>query len=107
MSKVRIPNSSGGWTNASVDSNGNYRVYEEEDPSAILKQNAYERNHVDDNLKYDDKGTQSSAKKIGSISPVMMLNLIEQGIFWDDKKLLKWFDDLDNYLWRTTDKVRH
>lgn len=105
MSKVKIANSKGGFTNASLNSNGEFKIYESEDPSAILKQNAYERNHTSG--KYIGKGTETSAKKIGSISPVMMLNLIEQGIFWDDKKLEAWFDDLDNYLWRTTDKSRH
>ena len=105
MSKIKIANSDGTVTNASLDSNGEYRIYEEDDPSAILKQNAYERKHSSG--VYRGKGTETSAKKIGSISPVMMLNLIEQGIFWDDKKLMAWFNDLDNYLWRTTEKVRH
>lgn len=104
MAKVRVPNVYGGWTEAEINSKGEYIVQEKHDVSQILKNNAYERNHCDPQTL--GKGTESSAKKIGSISPVMMINLIEQGIFWDDKKLLKWFDDLDNYLWRTTDKSR-
>ena len=103
MSKLRIPNDTGGWTEVELDSQGQYKVQEKEDVTALLKQNEQERNHVGEQYM-GGKGTQSTAKKIGSISPVTMMNLIEQGIFWDDKALLKWFDDLDNYLWRTTAK---
>jgi hypothetical protein len=44
-------------------------------------------------------GTQTSGRLLGSISPLQMQMLVEQGIFWDDDKLRKWFKDLDNYLW--------
>lgn len=105
MSKIKIPSTYGGWTEAEIDNSGNYKVQEKHDVSDIIDANKHERNHED--TEYLGKGTQTSGKKIGSISPVMMMQLIEQGIFWDDKKLLAWFDDLDNYLWRTTDKTRH
>lgn len=104
MAKIYIPTSYGGITEAKLNSNGELLIKDHHNVDAILKQNAYERNNK--NSGYLGKGTETSMKKIGSISPITMMNLVEQGIFWDDKALLKWFDDLDNYLWRTTDKTR-
>ena len=103
MSKVVIPTDYGGWSEVEVDSNGNYKYQEKDDVTLILKNNAEARAK---GPEYKGKGTQTSAQKIGSISPLMMTELIKQGIFWDDKKLMAWFDDLDNYLWRTVDKSR-
>lgn len=102
MAKVIIPGTTGGWTEAEMTSNGELKVQDRENVDQILANNAYERNHTDG--QYRGKGTQTSMKKIGSISPITMMNLVEQGIFWDDKALIKWFNDLDNYLWRTTNK---
>lgn len=104
--KIVVPDNSGiGWTETGFDRDGNYYHQQKEDVTAILEQNKHERNDVGDQY-FGGKGTESSAIKIGSISPLMMVQLIEQGIFWDDKALLKWFGDLDNYLWRTTSKVK-
>lgn len=52
------------------------------------------------------KGTQTSQYKLGQLSHLQTYNLMQQGIFQDDNKLRGWFNDLDNYLWRTIDKTR-
>ena len=49
---------------------------------------------------YLGKGTQTSAYRLGQVSPLMMLELTKKGIWQDDNALRKWFKDLDNYLWR-------
>lgn len=103
MAKAYVPTSTGGWTESEFIEKDKLRVQEKENVDAVLAANAYERNHHGE--IYAGEGTQTSMKKIGSISPITMMNLIQQGIFWDDKALLKWFDDLDNYLWRTTNKA--
>lgn len=99
MSTILVPHYSNhnAVTEASLDSDGKLVVQDKENVDDILRMNAYERGISGD--KYFGKGTQTSMKKLGSISPVMMMNLVEQGIFWDDKKLRAWFKDLDNYLW--------
>lgn len=86
-----------GWTEAEYNSDGSLKVQEKEDVSSILKVNAYMRNNGG---KVDfGEGTQTSGRLLGSISPLQMQMLVEQGIFWDDDKLRAWFKDLDNYLW--------
>lgn len=52
------------------------------------------------------KGTQTSMYKLGQLSHLQTYNLMQQGIFQDDNKLRGWFNDLDNYLWRTVSKTR-
>lgn len=101
MSTVRIPKSDGiGWTEAELDSDGVLKLQDKEEVDFILDMNAYERNNgVKDNF---GEGTQTSMRKLGTISPLQMQLLIEQGIFWDDDKLRKWFKDLDNYMWSVT-----
>lgn len=47
-------------------------------------------------------GTQASQFKLGELSMLKAHQLMQQEIFWDDKKLRSWFWDLDNYLWRVT-----
>ena len=98
MSTVRIPRGDGiGWTEAELDSDGTLKVQEKEDVDFILKINEHDRNN---NIKDDfGKGTQTSMRKLGSISLLQMQLLKEQGIWDDDDKLRKWFKDLDNYLW--------
>jgi hypothetical protein len=93
-----IPNVNGiGWTEAEYDSNGTLKIQDKEDVSSILKVNAFLRNSGG---KVDfGEGTQTSGRLLGTISPLQMQMLVEQGIFWDDDKLRKWFKDLDNYMW--------
>jgi hypothetical protein len=93
-----IPNKTGfGWTEAEYNQDGSLKVQDKEDVTSILKVNA----HLRGNNKpiYMGDGTQTSGRLLGSISPLQMQMLVEQGIFWDDDKLRKWFKDLDNYLW--------
>ena len=99
MSDVAIiPNKTGfGWTEAEYNQDGSLKIQDKEDVTAILKVNAYLRGQ-NKPIHYGE-GTQTSGKLLGSISPLQMQMLIEQGIFWDDNKLRKWFKDLDNYLW--------
>lgn len=52
------------------------------------------------------KGTQTSMYKLGQLSNLQAFMLMQQGVFFDDKSLRKWFNDLDNYLWRTAEKKR-
>jgi len=52
------------------------------------------------------EGTQESMYKLGELSALQTHELMKQGIFQDDKALRKWFDDLNNYLWRTAAKKR-
>lgn len=52
------------------------------------------------------KGTQTSMYKLGSLSHLQVYNLKQQGIYDDDKQLRSWFNDLNNYLWRTVAKKR-
>lgn len=93
-----IPNHTGfGWTEAEYNSDGSLIVQDKEDVSSILKVNAHLRSN--NSPTYLGKGTETSGRLLGSISPLQMQMLIEQGIFWDDNKLRKWFKDLDNYLW--------
>lgn len=96
-----IPNASGrGWTEAEYLADGSLRVQDKEDVSDILEVNALIRNA--DGKVYYGEGTQTSGKLLGTISPLQMQMLIEQGIFWDDNKLRAWFRDLDNYMWSVT-----
>jgi hypothetical protein len=93
-----IPNHTGfGWTEAEYNQDGSLKVQDKEDVSSILKVNAHIRNEGEP--VYFGDGTQTSAKLLGSVSPLQMQMLIDQGIWWDDVKLKKWFKDLDNYLW--------
>jgi hypothetical protein len=87
-----------GWTQAEYNADGSLKVQDFEDVSAILKQTEEERNSRK-YVEFGEKGTQTSMRKLGTISPIQAQMLVEQGIFWDDKKLRAWFKDLDNYLW--------
>lgn len=96
-----IPNSSGrGWTEAEYNADGSLKVQDKEDVSDILELNAAIRNA--DGKVYFGEGTQTSGRLLGTISPLQMQMLIEQGIFWDDDALRRWFKDLDNYMWSVT-----
>lgn len=96
-----IPNASGrGWTEAEYNADGSLKVQDKEDVSDILELNAAIRNSA--GKVYFGEGTQTSGRLLGTISPLQMQMLIEQGIFWDDDKLRKWFKDLDNYMWSVT-----
>jgi hypothetical protein len=98
MSTAIIPRGDGiGWTEAVLENDGTLKVQEKEEVDFILKINEHDRNsHTKDDF---GKGTQTSMRKLGTISLLQMQNLIEQGIWDDDVKLRKWFKDLDNYLW--------
>jgi len=98
MSTTFIPRGDGiGWTAAVLENDGTLKVQEMEDVDFVLKLNAYDRNN---NIKDDfGKGTQTSMRKLGTISLLQMQKLKEQGIWDDDNKLRAWFKDLDNYLW--------
>lgn len=68
---------------------------------------------IDDNKRQQSdakqvmgKGTQTSMYKLGQLSNLQAFMLMQQGVFFDDKALRKWFNDLDNYLWRTAEKKR-
>lgn len=99
MSTVRIPRGDGvGWTEAELDSDGVLTVQEKEEVDWILKLNEHDRN-VNKVTDFGEKGTQTSMRKLGTISLLQMQLLKEQGIWDDDDKLRKWFKDLDNYLW--------
>ena len=74
-----------------------------EEVDQILEDNKRQQN---DSKQYMGKGTQTSMYKLGQISNLQAHMLIEQGVFFDDKALRKWFNDLDNYLWRTAEKKR-
>jgi hypothetical protein len=74
-----------------------------EDVSEILQDNKQQQSFGKQTL---GKGTQTSMYKLGQISNMQAYMLIQQGIFQDDKALRKWFEDLDNYYWRTVDKSR-
>lgn len=103
MAKLMVRDDSAyGWTEIEVTDPDTVKVQQKEDVSAVLAQIAEERNRAEN--QYIGKGTQTSAMKIGSVSPLMMMRLIEEGIWWDDKALEKWFNDLDNYLWRVSVK---
>lgn len=52
------------------------------------------------------KGTQTSMYKLGQLSALKAHQLMKQGIYQDDAALRRWFNDLDNYLWRTVHKKR-
>ena len=93
-----IPNHTGfGWTEAEYNQDGSLKIQDKEDVSSILRVNAHLRNSGQP--VYFGEGTQTSARLLGSVSPLQMQLLIEQGIWNDDDKLRKWFKDLDNYLW--------
>lgn len=105
MAQLMVRDDSGyGWTEITIDHAADQMVHQQkEDVTDVLRQNEIERR--EGNI-YLGEGDNTSAMKVGSISPLMMMNLIKAGIFWDDKALLKWFDDLDNYLWKTSVKGR-
>lgn len=74
-----------------------------EDVSEILNDNKRQQN---DGKQVMGKGTQTSMYKLGQISNLQAFMLIQQGKFFDDNELRNWFNDLDNYLWRTAEKKR-
>ena len=74
-----------------------------EDVSEIIDDNKRQQN---DKKQVMGKGTQTSMYKMGQLSNLQAFMLIQQGVFFDDKALRKWFNDLDNYLWRTAEKKR-
>jgi hypothetical protein len=74
-----------------------------EDVSIILNENKKAQKGPRQTM---GKGTQTSQYKLGQISALKTHQLMQQGIFYDDKRLRKWFADLDNELWRTMHKKR-
>lgn len=74
-----------------------------EDVGEILESNKQQQK---DGRQVMGKGTQTSQYKLGELSNLQAYMLMQQNIFWDDKALRRWFDDLDNYLWRTVEKKR-
>lgn len=78
-------------------------TYHAEDVDSIIESNKKQQLNGKQTL---GKGTQTSMYKLGELSNLQAFNLMQQGIFFDDKALRKWFNDLDNYLWRTVDKTR-
>lgn len=88
-----------------ADSKGNVVVTTrlKEDVTEVIEDNKRQQLSGKQTL---GKGTQTSMYKLGQLSNMQAYNLMQQGIFWDNKALRKWFDDLDNYLWRTVDKKR-
>lgn len=74
-----------------------------EDVEEILESNKQQQKGDRQTL---GKGTQTSQYKLGELSNLQAYMLMQQNIFWDDKALRRWFNDLDNYLWRTVEKKR-
>ena len=72
-----------------------------EDVTAILEANKRAQREAPLTL---GSGTQTSMRQIADLSALQAHMLMRQGIFWDDKALRKWCNDLDNYLWRVTAK---
>jgi len=97
MSAIVPRNDKYGWTEAELEDDGTIKIQDFEDVSHILKMNENIRNNKE--AVYFGDGTQTHARLLGTISPLQMQLLVEQGIFWDDDKLRKWFKDLDNYMW--------
>ena len=74
-----------------------------EDVDAIIEDNKKAQNGK---KQVWGKGTQTSAYRLGQLSALKAYQLMKEGIYQDDKALRKWFNDLDNYLWRTVEKRR-
>lgn len=52
------------------------------------------------------KGTQTSMYKMGQLSNLEAYQLMQQGVFFDDKALRKWFSDRDNEHHRVVDSIK-
>jgi len=105
--KFKLPDGDSAWQEVSISetANGDIKVdvYSAEDVTKVIEAN--KRAQSDTPLTLG-KGTQTSMKKIGSLSATMAHELMKKGIYQDDNALRRWFNDLDNYLWRTTAKTR-
>lgn len=74
-----------------------------EDVTKILEQN---KDAQKDGRKYFGKGTQTSMYQLGELSTLQVHELMKSGIWEDDAALRRWFNDLDNELWRIDPKRR-
>ena len=105
--KFALPDVNGAWQEVSITetAEGDVKVdlYMAENVSDIIEAN--KKAQANSPLVFG-RGTQSSMKKIGSLSTVMAYELMKKGIYQDDNALRRWFNDLDNYLWRATEKTR-
>lgn len=88
-----------------ADRQGNVTVTSRlrEDVSSIIEDNKRLQNEGEQTI---GRGTQTSMRKLGQVSNLQAHMLMQQGIFFDDNAMRKWFRDLDNYLWRTSHKKR-
>lgn len=78
-------------------------TYSQENNDDIIEDNKRQQAEAKQTL---GKGTQTSMYKLGQLSHLQTFMLMNQGVFFDDKALRGWFNDLDNYLWRTVNKKR-
>ena len=105
--KFVVPDGDGAWQEVTIrdtpDGGVQVDMHSVEDVSGLIEENKRAQSEAPMTL---GKGTQSSMKKLGSLSAVMAHELMKKGIYQDDKALRRWFDDLDNYLWRTAVKTR-
>ena len=105
--KFALPDGDNAWQEITIRENDKGDIvidmYSAEDMTAIIEANKIAQSEKRRTL---GKGTQTSMYHLGSLGAVQAHELIKKGIFQDDDALRKWFNDLDNYLWRTVDKVR-
>ena len=105
--KFALPDSEGTWQEITIrdaaDGGVQIEMYSAEDVTDLIESNKRAQSEAPLTL---GKGTQTSMKKLGSLSAVMTHELMKKGIFQDDNALRRWFNDLDNELWRTMRKTR-
>ena len=105
--KFTLPDANGAWQEITIkdtlDGGVQVDMHSVEDVSGLIEANKRAQSEKPLTL---GKGTQSSMKKLGSLSAVMAHELMKKGVYQDDNALRRWFDDLDNYLWRTVAKTR-
>ena len=78
-----------------------------EDVTAILEANKKAQRDVEAHGRRTmGQGTQTSMYQLGELSALQVHELMKQGIWDDDAALRRWFNDLDNELWRIDPKVR-
>lgn len=82
---------------AHISDEGVVQIYNEEDVTAILERNKQLSNQSGP-VRWAE-GEEDSMHMLGSVSPLKMFQLIKQGIWFDDKKLRRWFRDTENIYW--------
>ena len=105
--KFNLPDAGGGYQEITITEGGKgstiVTIQSKEDVEGVIEKN---KRALTSDRQYMGKGTQTSMYKLGELSALKAHQLMKDGTFWDDKALRKWFADLDNYLWRCTNKTR-